>query len=104
MILIDAVDDEEHVEEATLQGLISNVDIHIGVDQLGNLKRCIKTLMSSGKEDWRTCLELLKMFVRISTLRHALLFRMLTCLRAKDYSLDTVIALQKYIEIENKDN
>lgn len=41
MILIDAVDDEEHVEEATLQGLISNVDIHIGVDQLGNLKRCI---------------------------------------------------------------
>lgn len=104
VIFIDAVDDEEHVEEATLQGLISNVDIHIGVDQLGNLKSRIKTFMSGGKEDWRTCLELLKMFVRISTLRHALLFRMLTCLRAKDYSRGTVIALQKYIEIERKDN
>lgn len=103
-IFLDAVDDEEHVDEATLQGLISNVDIHIGVDQLGNLKSRIKTLMSGGKEDWRTCLEFLKMFVRISTLRHALLFRMLTCLRAKDYSRATVSALQKYIEIERKDN
>lgn len=59
--------------------------------------------MSGGKEDWRTCLEFLKMFVRISTLRHILLFRMLTCLQVKDYSRGTVSALQKYIEIERKD-
>lgn len=104
VIYIDAVDDEDHVDEATLQGLISNVDIHIGVDQLGNLKSRIQTLMSGGKEDWRTCLEFLKMFVRISTLRHVLLFRMLTCLQVKDYSRGTVSALQKYIEIERKDN
>lgn len=103
VIYIDAVDDEDHVDEATLQGLISNVDIHIGVDQLGNLKSRIQTLMSGGKEDWRTCLEFLKMFVRISTLRHILLFRMLTCLQVKDYSRGTVSALQKYIEIERKD-
>lgn len=43
------------------------------------------------------------MFVRISTLRHILLFRMLTCLQVKDYSRGTVSALQKYIEIERKD-
>lgn len=59
--------------------------------------------MSGGKEDWRTCLEFLKMFVRISTLRHILLFRMLTCLQVKDYSRGTVSALQKYIKIERKD-
>lgn len=86
MIFIDAVKDEEHVDESTLKGLLSNVDIHIEVSELGNLKSRIKILMSGGEEDWRTCLEFLKMFVRISTLRHSLLFRMLTCLRAKDYS------------------
>lgn len=104
VIFIDAVDDEEHVDESTLQGLLSNVDIHIGVSELGNLKSRIKILMSGGEEDWRTCLEFLKMFVRISTLRHALLLRMLTCLRAKDFSRGTVSALQKYIMIERKDN
>lgn len=104
VIFIDAVDDEEHVDESTLKGLLSNVDIHIEVSKLGNLKRRIKILMSGGEEDWRTCLEFLKMFVRISTLRHSLLFRMLTCLRAKDYSRGTVSALQKYIMTERKDN
>lgn len=104
VIFIDAVDDEEHVDESTLKGLLSNVDIHIGVSELGNLKSRIKILMSGGEEDWRTCLEFLKMFVRISTLRHSLLFRMLTCLRAKDYSRGTVSVLQKYIMTERKDN
>lgn len=104
VIFIDAVDDEEHVDESTLQGLLSNVDIHIGVSELGNLKSRIKILMSGGEEDWRTCLEFLKMFVRISTLRHALLFRMLTCLRANNYSRSTASALQKYIMMERKDN
>lgn len=104
MIFIDAIDYEEHVDESTLKGLLSNVEIHIEVSELGNLKSCIKILMSGGEEDWRTCLEFLKMFVRISTLRHSLLFRMLTCLRAKDYSRGTVSALQKYIMTERKDN
>lgn len=56
VIFIDAVDDEEHVDESTLKGLLSNVDIHIGVSELGNLKSRIKILMSGGEEDWRTCL------------------------------------------------
>lgn len=101
-IFINAIDAEEHVDDCALQGLISN--IHIGVDQLGNLKSRIKTLMSGGEKDWRICLEFLKMFVRISTLRHSLLFRMLICLKAKDYSRSTVNALQKCIEKERADN
>lgn len=104
VIFIDAVDDEEHVDESTLNGLLSNVDIHIGVTELGNLKSRIESLMSGGEEDWHTCLEFLKMFVRISTLRHSLLFRMLTCLRAKNYSRGTANALQKFIMIERKEN
>lgn len=103
-IFINAIDAEEHVDDCALQGLISNVDIHIGVDQLGNLKSRIKSLMSGGEKDWRICLEFLKMFVRISTLRHSLLFRMLICLKAKDYSRSTVNALQKCIEKERTDN
>lgn len=104
VIFMDAVDDEEHIDESTLQCMLSNVDIHIGVSELGNLKSRIKILMSGGEEDWRTCLEFLKIFVRISTFRHVLLFRMLTCLRAKDYSRGTASALQKYIMKERKDN
>lgn len=101
-IFINAIDADEHVDDCALQGLISN--IHIGVDQLGNLKSRIKTFMSSGEKDWRICLEFLKMIVRISTLRHSLLFRMLICLKAKDYSRSTVNALQKCIEKERTDN
>lgn len=101
---IDAVDDVEHVDESTLRGLLSNVDIHIGVSVLGNLKSRIEILMSGGEEDRRTCLEFLKMFVKITTMRHALLFRMLIWLRAKDYIPGTVSILQKYIEKERKDN
>lgn len=101
---IDGVDEQQHVTAATLQSLISNDGIHIGVELLGNLKSRIMTLMSGGKKDWCICLEFLKMFVRISTLRHALLFRMMTCLEAKDYSRCIVSALQKYIDIEKKEN
>lgn len=57
---IDAVDVEEHVDESTLHSLISNVDIHIGVEQIGSLKSRIQTLMSGGQEDWHACLHFLK--------------------------------------------
>uniref|UniRef100_K1QSM9 Uncharacterized protein n=1 Tax=Magallana gigas TaxID=29159 RepID=K1QSM9_MAGGI len=59
---IDAVDVEEHVDESTLHSLISNVDIHIGVEQIGSLKSRIQTLMSGGQEDWHACLHFLKLF------------------------------------------
>lgn len=66
-IFIDAVHDEEHVDESTLDCLISNVDIHIGVDEIGELRSRILTLMSGKQEDWKTCLHLLTLFVKIST-------------------------------------
>lgn len=103
-IFIDAVDVEEHVDESTLQSLISNVDIHVGVEQIGNLKSRIQTLMSGGLEEWHACLHLMKLFVGLATLRHLLLFRMVACLKAKDYSLGTVKALQMYMEKERIDN
>lgn len=101
---IDAVDVEEHVDESTLHSLISNVDIHIGVEQIGSLKSRIQTLMAGGQEDWHACLHFLKLFVKLSTLRHSLLFRMMACLKTKDFSLVTINALQMYMEKERNDN
>lgn len=60
--------------------------------------------MSGGQEEWHACLHLLKLFVRLATLRHLLLFRMMACLKAKDYSLGTIKALQMYMEKERNDN
>lgn len=99
-IFIDAVDEEEHVDESTLQSLISNVDIHIGVNEIGNLQSRIRALLSGKQEDWISCLQLLTLFVKISTMRQMLLFRMMTCLKMKEYSRGTVKALQKYLEKE----
>ena len=101
---ISQIDVQEHVDEATLQGLISHVDIHIAVDQLGNLKSRIYSLMTGGQDNLQMCLHLLTLFVRISTLRHSLLFRFMACLRLKEYSLGTVTALEKCIETERLNN
>lgn len=93
VIFIDVVDDEEYVDELMLKGLLFNVDIYIGVSELGNFKSCIKIFMLGGEEDWCMCLEFLKMFVRIFILWYFLFFRMLICLWVKDYSWGIVIVL-----------
>lgn len=104
-IFIDAVDDEEHVDDSTLNDLISNVDIHIGIREIGDLRSRILSLMSGKQEEWMACLHFLTLFVKISTLRHILLFRMMTCLKMKKYrGTGTVKALQTYIEKEITDN
>nr|XP_022290795.1 uncharacterized protein LOC111102383 isoform X2 [Crassostrea virginica] len=103
-IFINQIDVQEHVDEATLQGLISHVDIHIAVDQLGNLKSRIYSLMTGGQDNLQMCLHLLTLFVRISTLRHSLLFRFMACLRLKKYSPGTVTALEKCLEKERLSN
>lgn len=100
-VCIDAVDVLEDVDEPTLHSLVSNVDIHIGVDQIGILKSRIQSMMSEG--DMKVCLHLLTLFVRISTVRHSLLFRMITCLKTNNYSKHTSETLQKYIEKERAD-
>ena len=95
---------QEHLDEATLQGLISNVDIHIAVGELGNLKSRIYSLMTGGQYNLQICLHFLTLFVRISTLRLSLLYRFMACLRLKKYSPGTVTALEKCIEKERISN
>ena len=101
---ISEIEVQEHVDEATLQNLISHVDIHIAVEQLGNLKSRIYSLMTGGQDKLQMCLHFLTLFVRISTLRHSLLFRFMACLRLKTYSPGTVTALEKCIEQERLSN
>ena len=103
-IFITEVYHEEHVDESTLQGLISNVDMHIGIYELGNLKSRIHHLCFKGREELKTCLHFLTLFVRISTIRHSLLFRMMECLFTKQYSIKTVESWRRCIEKERKDN
>lgn len=52
----------------------------------------------------KTCLHLLTLFIRLSTLRHALLFRLKTCVEANNYSPSTSCTLKTYIEKERADN
>lgn len=103
-ISIDAIEIEEQVDKSSLQGLISSVDQHLAVDQIGNLKSRIDSLMSGGHKDWLTCLEFLTLLVNISTLRHSLLFRMMAHLKLNRFSRATITTLQRYIEKERIDN
>lgn len=102
--LIDSFTDRKTSNKSSLDILSKNIDIHIGVYELGRLKSRIKCLMLGGKDDWLTALQLLKLFVRISTFRHSLLFRYQTCLKTNKRFLDTISALQAYIEKERTDN
>lgn len=97
---INHIDLQEHVDEQTLQALISSVDIHVGIKEIGSLKNRIKRHRFGAKDDLEKCLKYLTLLVRIYTLRHALLFRMITCLTEKDYSRSTRCALRSYIEKE----
>lgn len=101
-ILIDAVEIKENVDEPSLHSLISNFDIHIGVDQIGNLKSRITSMMSEGG-DMQQCLHLLTLFVRLSILRHAVLFRLKTCLEANNFSPGTSGTLKTFIDKERAD-
>lgn len=99
--LIDAVEVEEHVDESSLQNLISNIDIHIGIEEMGNIK---SRIMSRGKADLGTTLQLSKLHANISCLRCILLARYLTCLSVKNYSPDFVTVIKKGIEQERIKN
>lgn len=96
---LNAADNNEINDAPALHGVISNVDIHIGVDEIGNLKNRIEEMMCGGK-DQMTCLHYLTIFVRICTLRHSLLFRFMNYLTSKHYSLSTINTLQSFLERE----
>lgn len=102
--LIANMDSEEHVGETALAFLQLNVNIEIGVHEIGNLKSRIEKLMLKEKDSWFQALELFRMYVIISTLRHSLLFRYMTCLKRKDYNPSIISALQKHLKEERKEN
>uniref|UniRef100_A0A8W8J4B3 Uncharacterized protein n=1 Tax=Magallana gigas TaxID=29159 RepID=A0A8W8J4B3_MAGGI len=101
---IDLVDSQECTGKYTLKMLRNDIDMQIGVEQIGNLKSRSKSLMSGKMEDWYTALELIKLFVRISTLRHSLLIRILTCLKSNNFIPATDTAIQKHIKEERRKN
>lgn len=102
-IFIKRVLQEEHVDEPALQGLISHVDIHIGIDEIGKLKCSIKRQMSGTKDDLENCLENIQLLIRIYNVRQALLVRLIACLKSKDYSRSTRCVLESLIKQEKED-
>lgn len=101
---LNAADDNENADESSINCIISNVDIHIGVDEIGNLKNRIEELMHEGGDHLKTCLHYLTIFVRICTLRHSILFRYINYLTGKEYYQSTVHRLQGFIENERVDH
>lgn len=101
---LNAADDNENADESSINCIISNVDIHIGVDEIGNLKNRIEELMHEGGDHIKTCLHYLTIFVRICTLRHSILFRYINYLTGKEYYQSTVHRLQGFIENERVDH
>lgn len=102
-IFIKKVLQEEHVDEPALQGLVSHVDIHIGIDEIGKLKCSIKRQMIGKKDNLEKCLENIQLLLRVYIVRHALLLRLIACLKLKDYSRSTRCVLESLIEQEKED-
>lgn len=84
-VCVNSVEEKENVSDLDVHWLVSNVDIHIGVEVIGNLKGIIKSMMcgEGDIDDMKVCLHLLTLFVRITIIRHSLLFRTLISITAK---------------------
>ncbi|XP_061167962.1 uncharacterized protein LOC133176919 [Saccostrea echinata] len=101
-LLIRKLEAMAHVEESALSHILSNIDLHIGIDQLGNLKSRIELHMREGQDNAEKSLHYLTLYVRIATLRQSLLLRISTCLKAKDYSPTTTDLIKDSIQDERK--
>lgn len=102
---IDNIQSEDQIEKQELLGciFISNF-IQIGVDEIGILKGRIKNLSFEERKEWVTALESLTLFVKIYTLRHSLLFKLLTYLETKGSMSVFASAVKKHIHEEREDN
>lgn len=100
--LIDAFDFEEHIDEGAERSLNSHVDIHVGIEAIGELKLLIKNGTGT-KDDSEKCVQYLKLFVKLSTMRYALIMRYKFCLESKKCSRSWWSILHRYIEKERKD-
>lgn len=89
----NVVDDNENVDEFVINGIILNVDIYIGVDEIGNFKNCIEEMMCEGGDYVMICLYYLIIFVRICILCYLILFRYINFLIGKEYYYSIVYIL-----------
>lgn len=101
--LITAFDFEEHIDNVALDSLDRNVDRHVGIEAIGEIKLHINENGTGAKADLERCLQYLNLFVRLSTLRHALLMRYKFCLELKQLSRPLRSILHKYIEAKRED-
>lgn len=102
-VCIDNAEEKKNVNDLDVHWLVSNVDIHIGAQVIGNLKGIItSTCMMCGEgniDDMKVCLHLLTLFVRITIIRHSLLFRTLVS-RTANGGKNMSKTLLNYIENE----
>lgn len=101
---IDAFIDYTHVDKESMDIFISNVDIYIGIHELGNLRSRIEHLILGGKDEWLTAVQLLRWFVRLSTLRYSILYRFQICLTVKGLGQCIISTIRDCIENEQKEN
>lgn len=100
--LIDAFDFEEKIDEGAERSLNTHVDIHVGIEAIGELKLLIKNGTGT-KDDPEKRVQYLKLFVKLSTMRYALIMRYKFCLESKKCSRSWRSILHRYIEKERKD-
>lgn len=101
--LITAFDFEEHIDKIALDSLDRHVDKHVGIEAIGEIKLLITDNGTGAKDDLEKCLQYLNLFVRLTTLRHALLMRYKFCLESKKLSRALRSILHKYIEAKRED-
>lgn len=94
----------ENFDEPDLSDFIANIDIYIGIDEIGIVQNRIKEMMYGPRDQSQPYLNYLKVFLRMCTFRHVLLLRVMNCLIARQYSLRTVNTLRNFIEKERVDN
>lgn len=102
--LITAFDFEKNIDKVALDSLDRNVDRHVGMEAIGEIKLHINENGTGTKADLERCLQYLNLFVRLITMRHALLMRYKFCLESKRLSRPLRSLLHKYIEAKRKDD
>lgn len=94
----------ENFDEPDLSDFFANIDIYIGIEEIGIVQNRIKEMMYGPRDQSQPYLNYLKVFLRMCTFRHVLLFRVMNCLIAGQYALRTVNTLRNFIKKERVDN
>lgn len=98
------LDVKENPTAEDITFLLRKINFNVGLYQIGNLRGRISSLIFEGKHDMEACFHLLTLFVRVSTLRHSFLFRMMICMKAHSHQFSTCDLIQNDIKKERADN